>query len=172
MSGSMAITKETFMKVNKSSWHYRLMNYFNFKITDDLDYNRNVTLCRYFWNVVGSLISLLGGVLVGIAVAGIMCLALFAFLIAPISYLTQSYFGFGWDFATDLGFIMIWIIWVIVPFFMGLEATIKGNMKVFPNWMKIKPPEPAPDNKPNLLVEYVKAKKSKFCPLIELDEDN
>jgi hypothetical protein len=166
------ITKENLMKVNKSSWHYRLMDYFNFKIINDLYSGTNVTLCRYFWNVVGSLITLLGGVLVGIAVAGVMCLTLFAFVIAPISYLTQSYFGFGWDIATQLGFIMIWICWVIIPLCMGLEAAIRGNMKVFPNWMKIKLSEPAPETKPNLLVEYVKAKKSKFCPLIELEKDN
>lgn len=159
------------MKVNKNSWHYKLMNYFNFDIIDDLEYGSNVTLCRYFWNTVGSIIVLLGAILVGICVAGLLSLVLLAFVIAPISYLTQSYFGFGWDFATELGALMIWIVWVGVPLCMGLEATVKGKIKVFPNWMKVKLPEPVPNTKPNILVEYVKAKKNKFCPLIELDKE-
>ena len=159
------------MKVNKNSWHYKLMNYFNFDIIDDLRYGNNVTLCRYFWNAVGSVIALLGAITVGICATALASLVLMVFVIAPISYLTQSYLGFGWDMATELGALMIWICWVAIPFSMGLESTVKGRMKVFPNWMKIKLPEQAPDTKPNILVEYVKAKKSKFCPLIELDKE-
>lgn len=159
------------MKVNKNSWHYKLMNYFNFDIIVDLRYGSNVTLCRYFWNVIGSIIALLGAITLGICATALASLVLMAFVIAPISYLTQSYLGFGWDTASEIGVVMIWICWVVLPFFVGLEDAIKGNMKVFPNWMKIKLPEPAPETKPNILVEYVKARKNKFCPLVELDKE-
>lgn len=159
------------MKVNKNSWHYKLMNYFNFDIIDDLRYGSNVTLCRYFWNAVGSIIALLGAVALGLMVAALASLVLLAFVIAPISYLTQSYFGFGWDFATELGVVMIWVVWVILPLGHGLEQTIKGKMKVWPSWMKIKLLPPAASSRPNILVEYVKAKKNKFCPLVELDKE-
>lgn len=159
------------MKVNKNSWHYKLMKYFKFDIIDDLKYGENVTLCRYFWNTIGSILTLLGAIMVGISSAGIASLVLLAFVIAPISYLTQSYLGFGWDMATELGVVMIWIVWVMIPLGVGLEATIRGNMRVFPSWMKFKIFPPAASSKPNILVEYIKAKKSKFCPLIELDKE-
>ena len=159
------------MKVNKSSWHYKLMDYFNFDIIDDLRYGDNVTLCRYFWNVIGSLLVALLVTFVAVGVAGIASLLLMVCIIAPISYLSQSYFGFGWDFASEMGVTMIWITWVLVPLGMGVDAVAKKQMKIFPSWMKIKLLPPAASSKPNILVEYVKAKKNKFCPLIELDKE-
>ena len=158
------------MKVNKSSWHYKLMKYFKFDIISDLRYGSNVTLCRYFWNAVGSILMLFGAIALGIATVAIgLCILLV--LLSPISYLTQSYFGFGWDFATELGVIMIWMFWVATPLVAGFTAVFDGQMKVFPSWMKIKLLPPAASSKPNILVEYVKAKKNKFCPLIELDKE-
>ena len=158
------------MKVNKSSWHYKLMDYFNFKIIRDLSYGENVTLCRYFWNVVGSLLLLLVATAAVIGGTGfLLCVAFI--LLSPLSYLTQAYFGFGWDAMSKMGVAGIWFMWVLLPLLIGLVEAFKGNMKVFPSWMKIKLTPPAASSKPNILVEYVKAKKNKFCPLIELDKE-
>ena len=158
------------MKVNRSSWRYKLMKYFKFDIISDLHCGSKVTLCRYFWNVLGGLLHLLGAVALSIATV-VIGLCILVTLLSPISYLTQSYFGFGWDFATELGVIMIWMFWVAMPLVGGFTAVFEGQMKVFPSWMKIKLLPPAASSKPNILVEYVKAKKNKFCPLIELDKE-
>lgn len=159
------------MKVNKSSWHYRLMNYFNFDIISDLRYGGKVTLCKYFWNVIGSIITLLGAILLSIAGIFVASILLLSVVIAPISYLTQAYFGFGWDFASELGVGLIWILWVVIPLGIGVQSVAQKQMKVFPAWMKISLPETVPNTKPNILVEYVKAKKNKFCPIIEVSDD-
>lgn len=103
------------MKVNKSSWYYKLMDYFNFDIIEDLHYGENVTLCRYFWNVVGSIIALLGAITLSICAAAVASVVLLAFVIAPISYLTQSYLGFGWGnqrFLVNYGnsYMAYWIV--------------------------------------------------------------
>lgn len=53
----------------------------------------------------------------------------------------------------------------------GACAAARGEIYVFPSWMKVKfNNKPKKDKQPNILLEYIKAKKQKICPLIELED--
>ena len=160
------------MKISKNSWHYKLLDFFKFDVIYDLRLGINVSLCRYFWNVVVGLMAVGGCVVLGSAAVFLIGALTFLAVIAPISYLTQSYFGFGWDYASTHGVSMIWIMWVVLPLAVGITGAFKGELKVFPSWMKVNnKPRIKKAKKPNIFMEYLKAKKAKVCPLVEVSDE-
>lgn len=158
------------MKVNKNSWHYKLMDYWDYKVIDQLLYGNNVTLCQYFWNVVGAILQS-GGFAIMIVVAIALFLALFfGIVIAPINYLLTAYFGVP-ELMEGLGVVTIFIFWVFLPLAGGIEEYLRGNIKGIPDWMRSTSKEIVKkEKKPNLAWEYIKAKKRKVCPLIQLEK--
>lgn len=158
------------MKVNKNSWHYKLMDYWDYEVIDQLLYGNNVTLCQYFWNVVGAILqSVAFAAMIVVAIAVFVFLA-FAIIIAPINYLLTAYFGVP-ELMEGLGVVTIFIFWVLLPLAGGIEEYMRGNIKGIPDWMRLVPKEIVKkEKKPNLAWEYIKAKKRKVCPLIQLEK--
>lgn len=161
------------MKIDKNSWHFKLLDYFDCNITYKLSRGYNVTLCQYFWNVVGALIR---GFALGFAFLFIglfSCAAIWAVILMPINYLFISYFGV--EVFEDNGYFglgMLVVFWMVIPTIVGCGDYVDGRMKLFPKWMKLSSvnTKPRAEKKPSLIVEYLKAKKSKICPLIELEK--
>ena len=42
------------MEIDKNSWHFRLLDKMNFRVTGSINYG-TVTLCEYTWSVIGAL---------------------------------------------------------------------------------------------------------------------
>lgn len=159
------------MKVNKNSWHYKLMDWWDYGVTVELHCGFNVTLCKYFWNVVGAILQS-----VGFAIMIVVAIALFAFVfaaivIAPINYLLTAYFGVP-ELMEGVGVVTIFIFWVLLPLIAGFEECMRGNIKGIPDWMRSTPKEEVVvEKKPNLVWEYIKAKKAKVCPIVSLNDE-
>jgi len=139
--------------ISRQSWHYRLFGFY--------DSTPPSNLCPYFWKVIG------------------MSLALpfWLMILAPASmgsnkpyvYREHWYDGKIWMFGLiamigfDIfiysrgGFPLSTITYMII------RGAIWGFERV--HWER-KPKEKKP-KEPNLLVEYLKAKKHRFCPLLE-----
>lgn len=158
------------MKVNKNSWHYKLMDYWDYKVIYRLRCGFNVTLCQYFWNVVGAILQSVGfAAMIVVAIALFLALV-FGIVIAPINYLLTAYFGVP-ELMEGLGVVSIFIFWVFLPLIAGCEEYLRGNIKGIPDWMRLAPKEIVKkEKKPNLAWEYIKAKKRKVCPLIQLEK--
>lgn len=158
------------MKVNKNSWHYKLMDYWDYKIIDQLLYGNNVTLCKYFWNTIGAILQSVGFVLMICTAIALLSLCFFGIIVAPINYLLTAYFGVP-ELCEGLGVVTIFLFWVILPIIAGFEEYMRGNIKGIPDWMRSTPKEEVVVTKsPNLVWEYLKAKKAKVCPLIQLEK--
>lgn len=136
------------IKINKNSWHYRVLGH---PFKSDLRYT-NVGICKYFWMVVGSLLGWCG--------AGVLALAIVVTFVGWIPV------GIGWlitgnllsleFFALSFGATTaVFLVWVGFT----LKDLIKGKLR---NRKK----------RPNILFEYVKAKKQRVCPLVEVVHDN
>lgn len=134
---------EPTLKVSKNSWHYRYM-------VDLLSFDQPKTLCGYWWKLVWALISAPSVALVFIAVA------LFG-LYVGLFFLTLPVSQFFIDGVTNGIRLLSLVLWTFV-----FLAIIK-HYNLF--WYRAEVKE----RKPNIAVEYIKAKKRKICPLIEYE---
>lgn len=158
------------MKVNRNSWHYKLMDHFDHNVISRLDYNQSVTLCQYFWSLIGALFQSIGVVLLGIGCTLMLSVIVFAVIVAPINYLLTAYFGVV-DITDGCGGMLLVLFWIVIPLFAGIEEYMRGNIKGVPDWMRFSHKEVVKkEKKPNLAWEYIKAKKRKVCPLIQLEK--
>lgn len=141
------------MDINKNSWHYQFV--------DSVFKNVSRSLCVYFWQVVWSIIVNTTAAILSIAVFLCMLgLSLF-FLSVPF-------------FTTDpLASILSFVIWAYLLFNMkGLltDMLTRSNPdSVFLKEIKLfnKPEKSLTKNKePNIITEYVNAKKAKICPTL------
>jgi hypothetical protein len=130
------------MKIKKSSWHYRMHRMFNGGFGPGYK-----SLCTYFWGTVGTTL------LVGVAlpVSSVIILGL---MLAPFVYL----------FTGNLEIIGA----VVAGSFLDIIA-------LFGFWAWYRHTHPSTklrvEKEPSLVVEYLKAKKRKVCPLIEYTND-
>lgn len=129
------------VKINSKSWHYRwytLLN--NIEPTN---------LCGYFWFV---LLSILIIVLVSSAVLG------FAILVAV------KLFTWDWQWLQGIGIglgVLVVMFALIAGLSLGIEKVarfVKGKL----------PKKQQPSSFWKVTKEFVKAKKSRFCPIIEV----
>lgn len=162
------------MNINKSSWHFKLLNNFQFKIVRKLRYEEPVTLCEYFWNVVAVvLFSLVWITTIAIFVAGSL------FVMSSIFMGLVVFFGASWLPVVEVGGfvhsmysggLLIFCLIGVAFIAQTLIDQIKEG-KITPEWMKVyKVEAPKKNTKPNILFEYVKAKKNKFCPVVRLED--
>lgn len=163
------------MNISTNSWHYRLHKYFNtgvynkFNSASWSNYSQ-VTLCEYFWKTVGAIIGLMS---VGIITAiftlwflnGLTIFVLALFNIFP------EFLDYNVGFGTWL--IIMTIITLVVTVY-HVEACITGKIKFAPDYLtKYFPKKETSDSivipkQLGLVGEYIKAKKSKWCPLVEV----
>lgn len=133
------------MIISSRSWHYRL-----WKFGRESQWAEPRDLCRYFWHIF--LIKLLApGLVVALAIAGLVALIL-----------------------------VIWnnpVATVVVLMFLALAIALIVGIILLIRWRirenRKRPPKPEPEEEPepSVLFEFLKARKQKLCPLIEVKRE-
>lgn len=158
------------MIVSKNSWHYKLnRNWGSHDTRYDLGKGYSMSLCKYFWETVKSIL----GLIVACVCATVLLSTVACIFLSPIVLLFSSFTGIWWDIPKyyEFGLVLLMAVIFVVPL-VAIFATLFGPMKVFPKWfpadkwMGMAITKAAP-KKVNILVEWIKAKKSKVCPIIE-----
>lgn len=164
------------MNINRSSWHFKLLDKLDFKISRRLKYEDEVvTLCQYFWNVVA-------GVIIGATIGFIIAFLVLGSLFILSSILTGLvvFFGASWLPVLEydsfmfgqhsVGLALSFFLSVAFIWQTAIDQVKEG--KIVPQWLKPSKQEitPKQETKPNILFEYVKAKKNKFCPVVKLED--
>jgi hypothetical protein len=135
------------MTVRKSSWHYRL-----WKLGRE-SYSEPRDLCRYFWHL--TLIKIVGP------------LTLISLVFVGIGALLYVIWGHPTEtalitFAAIVGIgLLAGVVWLV-------ERMIERH-RVQRRLQQLAPPKPPKE--PNILWEYLKARKRKVCPLITVVDD-
>lgn len=164
------------MNINKSSWHFKLLDMLDFKLVRKLCNGDAVTLCQYFWNVVGA-------ILLGISTGSIITFLVLGSLFIAATMLSGLviFFGASWLPIIEAGSFLyinhgigLLLLALIGAAFIWQTAIdqVKAGL-IVPQWLKLHKREgvkPKKEGKPNILFEYVKAKKNKFCPVVRLED--
>lgn len=142
------------MKIDRNSWHYKLI--------DAIFKNGpSKSLCWYFWQIPISL------------VAWTFILSVMAMILScGIAILTVPIWTNFWPLA-DMGLVIIFggcsvLLWHNV-IFQPLKSALYDapwNKTLF-TWPPEAKEKPVKDYKPNLIWEFIKAKKQKVCPTLE-----
>ena len=136
------------MKIKQSSWHYRLLEAFS--------RYPSRSLCGYFWQVVSTLLLYVPVTILFIgALVGILG---FMFLM-PIF----SFFGI-FDISSG-GYIGL-LLWAFV-LFAYLEEKYSVITNLHEKWEDRSIRKEYKEKDPNIFFEWLKAKKSKVCPMLE-----
>lgn len=146
------------MKINTNSWHY--------KIAEDFGTNSwkspSENFCAYFWQVVLGTIAVILICAGGLVLFCASCYTVFCTLLIPIYHVFTNFN------LIDSLYLLCWAL--------ALEIIIRKNIPItwklhdilyYAPWHNLK----AKDMEPNILVEYLKAKKQKICPIIEFVEE-
>lgn len=161
------------MKVSKKSWHYWLNSIFNENLVSKRRWS-SPTLCDYFWGTCKSILLglLCSAVAVGLlAVCGIglfVCIGILTFLSTAITGICFDWIGDG-----EFYFTLVVLLSTMVTIG-GVVAWLTGEINLLPDYIK-KPFRKTKltsrkETKPSLVVEMYKAHKSKWCPLIEIED--
>lgn len=160
------------MKLSKDSWHVKLNKEYGIdRVKWNIHYGTPTSLCDYFWSTVMviCLLTLLCTAFtlgVGAVLYGILCLS--GLLFSPAT-------GIWFDFIVydmGIGLLIISFVYGVVQFIIGL---FNKEVRWFPKYITkyFKTPENTKvlneNKKPNLFIEWVKAKKAKVCPLVEIE---
>lgn len=158
------------MKVNKNSWHFKLLKKVDSGVVDKLRGGYNITLCNYFWAVVFSGLKLLAAGF-GIAFAAVGITALLLMMLSGVitlflaSWLPLSPMNAHFSF---VGLVLTAVVSVL--FLTEWSKQLIRDGQIVPNYLKFKKSEVVVERKPNLLLDYLKAKKAKVCPLVTLED--
>ena len=147
------------MKVNKNSWHYRLLTGDIFGIQGVNSWNVSSSLCLYFWQVVFML--LWKGVALFFLTPFVINSLLILPLVSTLGLITTGVIVQGNTGLTVLVMELIVIIVVVIVLAgLSLYTFLKDKTDL----------ADVVEKDPNLFVEYIKAKKNKLCPIIEFVE--
>lgn len=141
--------------INKNS----LIHRFNKKcgINDGWWWDNQVSLCSYFWGTIGSLLKFF-----------FFCGVALAFLSVFGSSVLKGLFGdhifdTNWIFLSPVvGTITVTLL--VVSIIVALEGIFWCKRKLY----ALKRNKPVIEKEHNIFFEYVKAKKDKFCPRIQI----
>ncbi|QIN95879.1 hypothetical protein MN04_00090 [Escherichia phage MN04] len=147
------------MIINSNSWHVKLHDRFYDR------HSRPHSLCAYFWKMVWACFAcaiVAGSTLFGLTVAGAGVLEHFFVLSTPV--------------LLSLGFVLGLIaIALIIALSIGLAL---GAMNLHAwydarreekEWQRIQAEREGRETKENIVVQYIKARKSKMCPVIHFE---
>ncbi|AND76036.1 hypothetical protein MX01_91 [Escherichia phage MX01] len=147
------------MIINANSWHAR----FHDKFYDR--HSRPHSLCAYFWKMVWACFAcavVAGSTLFGLTVAGVGVLEHFFVLSTPV--------------LLSLGFVLgLVAIALIIALSIGLAF---GAMNLHAwydarreekEWQRIQAEREGRETKENVVIQYIKARKSKVCPVIHFE---
>lgn len=165
-------------KIKKESFWFKLHKSWDTEQYYRLVRGHQVSLCSWFWKGCGVLAFYVLFAVISLIITAFLASMLFTLMVSPYLgfWLNEdivSFNIFAW-FVTFMGLCLIAVI-------DRLPQSIRGNIpwipiyvsKYFPEWeaKEIKCRKVSkPEKQPNILVQYLKAKKSKWCPLIELEE--
>lgn len=134
------------MILNTQSWHYKLVDEVSPIYASDIKRKGTASLCNYFWRVV---FAILWAVLAFAGIAAFLFCFAFITLIAPVAWFVAGVAG-----APAFCGALVWLAFLSV----ALDEMIKRR----------KYNEAPKEKKPNILFDYIAAKKSKVCPLMEV----
>lgn len=144
------------MKISTSSWHYKFLDEGALSSHGALP----TSLCPYFWTVVWRLfITFILSLFVGLLLTGAVVLPI------HLLFLDMSLMR---DTSLELFNVFGGISWVV-----GIGGFLSFAIPEAMDFVKDKvcDGKSKKDRKPSLLWEYLKAAKSKVCPIIEFTED-
>ena len=144
------------MNLSKNTWHFKVVED-EFCFMEGWDASRS--LCLYFWQVVMRLFFGIGLGLLAVSP-----------LVTIITYVTDTTHSapFLIHFYSFIGFIVSFFYF----FVLGITiccCTIEGVKWVarkFPRKYK----EPKEPKEPSIIIEYIKAKKAKVCPMLNFTD--
>lgn len=147
------------MIINANSWHARFHDKF---------YDRNSrphSLCAYFWKMVWACFVCAiaaGSIGFGLTVAGAGVLENFFVLSTPV--------GLGLGFILGLATLAL-ILAVAFGLMYGLMNlwTWYDLRKEEKEWQRILAKREGKETKENIVIQYIKARKSKMCPVIHFE---
>lgn len=152
------------MKVKTKSWHYRmnLWRHPKWKVES------KKTLCSYFWFTVWNL------VFISFFAVTIIAVFYMVGLNANLEFIKHGYNAFSIPY---IGHIIVFIIGIVfVAIIVALAFSIIGAI-YFASFLKNKYSNYRDSQKannqqkqPGLVSSYIKAKKEKFCPIIEFKD--
>ena len=154
------------MNLSKNSWHYKFNKAVDWSGCGEFKYKTRFSLCGYFWLTMFNIfvkipVMFIGGVLL----LSVLSFAAHFVFYAPVVW-AVSLFGVN----LPVVFATFHESWVIGQFVMiclsgiGLYVIYKRNTHLFQS--------DKPSYKPNIFLEYLKAKKRKVCPIIEVVDNN
>lgn len=160
------------MKFDKNSWHVKLnKEYGSNSVKTSIRYGDRISLCEYFWSTVVTVLSLTAFVVVLAAISSLSVYV--AICTAATLFSTATGIWFDW-ISYDLGLGLI-----VFSFLVSLAVFIVALFDKETKWLPVyitkyfKTSENTKvtkqKDKPNLFVEWIKAKKAKVCPLIEIE---
>jgi hypothetical protein len=137
------------LRIGKNSWHYWL-----WKLGRD-ENSRPKNLCKYFWHI---------------AIVKVLLPAILAsFVLLGVATLGWLIWGHPVEFGVGLMLLV------------GGTAAVVGVIKLTETYVEHrrevamtrppKPKKPKKEKKPNIFFEFLKARKRKMCPLIEVVDD-
>lgn len=138
------------MILSRNSWHFKLASSIFTGTMIRAEMSGKISLCSYFWLVVfAGLLNL--AAIVGLLI-GLTCI-FSIMVVAPITWLVAGLAGPQAAIAAAIwSGIVISAVWPYITRW----------------WHTRKRSEPRTPKQPNILVEYIKAKKSKVCPIMEV----
>lgn len=127
------------MKVNKNSWHYKILTERFCFMEGWYECYISGSLCLYFWQVMFRLF-------LGVGLGLLVVSPLFSWTIILLG-LDPSVLG-----ATGVLVLIMGLTATSAAIYIGMEFIVSK------------------EKEPNLVVEYIKSKKNKVCPIIEFVE--
>lgn len=143
------------MKVNKNSWHYKLLTENFCFISGWEEWHISNSLCLYFWQVMFRLVSGLG--------LGLIATSPLVFWGTLLLGLHPSDLVFFGRLLVGLGIFVTFALTAV-----GALASIVYAGEFIRDKL---PRKEYKEKESNLFVEYIKAKKNKLCPIIEFVEE-
>jgi hypothetical protein len=166
------------MEFSKNSWHYKLACHGNSSnLFESNTIRGQINLCPYVWMIIFGLLKLvLSGIVISLfllsAAGGIY--AVFSMLMLVFSGLTGIYLH---DIVQeDLGMIslVVTLTFTVLTFCGGVGEWFDNRMYFFPKYITKYFPKKSETvikaKEPSIVVEWVKAKKNKVCPIITFKE--
>ena len=138
------------MLISRYSWHYKFNNWFSKHIVGDIHPKESTNLCRYFWRTVRNLI-------VTTAILSFIVFCLAGITIFVVRYINNL---IVLDTAVLIATGIVFLILLIIA--LGIFIFVKYQDRQD----KIEFGEIVP-KEPGLVKSFVKAKKSKVCPMIQ-----
>ena len=166
------------MKVSEGAWHVTVVRRL------DHDY-RPRDLCSHFWTVQGALAAwAVFGLVIAAAIGAVITFVVWGFIVAPINVgwpWSGTWDGGWWSNVQKILYIVAYVLLLVSPVgwliykldqdWLGGGTLAREERRL--DRRRAKRDEerkkgPLPPPKPSLLLAFLRAKKRKVCPLIEL----